>query len=37
MRAKGVGGYEGGAWSAVEAMAKGKHVMIRHMSQRNRE
>lgn len=37
MRAKRVGGYEGGAWSAVEAMAEGKHVTIMHMSQRNRE
>lgn len=34
MRGKCVGDYEGRAWSAVEAMAKGKHVMIVHMSHR---
>lgn len=35
MRAKCVGGYEGRTWSAAEAMAEGKHVMIRRLSHRS--
>lgn len=32
VRADRVGGYEGGRWSAREAVAEGNHVMNKHMS-----